>query len=423
MGGLQLDNPSGLELMGALIASAGPTRISYGWVVAIAGMFVTMVWGGVYSYGVFIRPLEEEFGWTRADTVSAASVFLATYSLAGIAFGRLFDRYGPRTIVMIGALLVGAGISLSSTVSQIWQIRLYFGLIAGLGAGALYTPPVAAVQSWFTNKGRGLAVAVVTSGIGLGTLLLVPVSSFLVDALGWRHAFIVMGIGLWALLTAAALVMRVEPCSSRKPATTRRAEDMKGMGVKAALRTRFFWLVYAALFLSSISVMTISFHLVSFATDNDMPKATAAFALGLTGATGMVGRLSFGRLSERIGRKRGMVLAYGIQILSMLLLFFALRTWTLYLFALLFGLSSGGWAALHPALVGDYFGTRSLGAITAVATSAWGVAGAISPYFAGYVFDATGNYQIAFIIGAAACVLASVAILSTKLKVRGQGDH
>lgn len=415
------DNPFGPQSMKARSVSVGPARISYGWAVAIAGLLVTMVWGGVYSYGVFIRPLQSDFGWSRAETASAASIFLATYSVGGLAFGRLYDRYGPRPIVMVGALLVGGGISLSSTVSSIWQIRLYFGLVAGLGAGALYTPPVAAVQSWFANKGRGIAVAVVTSGIGLGTLLLVPVSSFLVDAMGWRRSFVVMGIGLWALLTMAALIMRVEP-GSRRSAQPSHVLDSSRTGLKDALRTRFFWLVYAALFLSSISVMTVSFHLVSFATDHYLSKAVAAFALGLTGAAGIVGRLSFGRFSETVGRKRGMVIAYAIQVLSLLLLFLAVRTWTLYLFALLFGLSSGGWAALHPALVGDYFGARSLGAITAAATSAWGIAGAVSPYFAGYIFDATGSYHIAFIVGTAACVLAAIAILSTKAKTHKQVD-
>ncbi len=395
-------------MLGRTGKGRAPT-VYYGWIIVAASFLVLMNYGIFYSYGVFFKPLIAEFGWSRAETSLAFSFYLLTYSTAAILMGWLSDRYGPRLPILLAALLIGGGFAALSQVSSLWTLYLFFGLVAALGHGASWLVPVSTVVRWFEQR-RGMAVGMVTAGMGVGTLLYPPLANWLIASLGWRETFLIVGAVAFGYNALAALLLRRGPASlglvaygaGTGPAPG--VEDpapYPGYTLREAVGTYAFWSIYAAVTLGFASYSLLLVHLVPYATDQGIDPGRAAWAMGLIGVGALLGRVVLGTVSDRIGRRWTLRLAYVVNALAIAGLMAGLDIGMLYIIAFAVGFFGIGGSVVLGPLFGEMFGQLHLGKILGVFMTCGAVAGFLGPFLAGYLFDLTGSYSSAFMVAAA----------------------
>ena len=385
----------------------------YGWVVVAACFVAATSYGLFYTFGVFFKSLQAEFGWGRALTGSVHSVHLVIYALSTYSFGRFTDTLGPRRALTIGAVFIGIGLVLCSRINSIWQLYLFYG-IASLGSGVTVSLPNATVQRWFIEK-RGLALGMVTAGVGAGTFLLAPLSEFLIASFGWRTAYVVIGIFYGTLLAAAATAMvrspeekELKPYGWNHAGGPQRTLMLKDWPAERAIRTGTFWLIIFIYLFTNLPVHMVMVHVVPYFTDMGISKSLAAGALGLIGGISISGRIGMGVLGERMGWKWGLLLCCAVCAVMTFWLIGVRSMWMLMVFAVGYGFFYGGKITNIPGLIGFTFGTRALGEIIGIIHAVSLAGGIVGPVLGGYVFDVTGSYRAAFIIGALGFVTSAI---------------
>jgi len=190
----------------------------YGYIVVVAAfLIVTIMWGAAYSFGVFFKPLLEEFGWTRAMTSGAFSLSLILTGLLSVVAGKMTDRFGPQIVMTVCGLFLGSGYLLVSQVSAIWQLYLFYGVIMGAGMGGSFVPLASTVARWFVKK-RGMMTGIAASGIGMGILIMPPLANWLISSYGWRTSYMVVGVTALVLIIVAAQFLKRDPRSNSDPA-------------------------------------------------------------------------------------------------------------------------------------------------------------------------------------------------------------
>jgi MFS family permease len=398
----------------------------YGWVIVATCFMAATSYGLFYTFGVFFKSLQAEFGWGRALTGSVHSVHLVIYAFSTYFFGRLTDSLGPRRALVLGALFIGIGLSLCSRISSIWNLYLFY-IIASLGSGVTVSLPNATVQKWFVKK-RGLALGLVTAGVGAGTMVLAPLTQYLITSFGWRTSYIIIGIAYWALLTMSAMFMvekpekrGLKPYGWREKVQNGREPDLglHDWPTKEAMKTKMFLLIIGIYFFSNLPIHMVMIHIVPYLTDLGISKAFAAGALGLIGGISISGRIGMGVLAERMGWKWGLFLCCLICSLMLFWLISVRAPWMLFVFTLGYGFFYGGKITTIPGLIGCFFGTRSLGEIIGIIHAVSLSGGIIGPVLGGYIFDRSGSYQLAFVIAALAFLTAAtLAFFAHPPKVR-----
>ncbi len=395
-----------------------PQERFYGWLIVGACFFLTLTLGETFwTFGVFFKPLQQEFGWSRAVVSSIFTAFLLGYSVSVIASGRFVDRYNPKPILLGSALLIVSGLCLCSTGETVFHFRLFL-FIVGLGSGATWSVPNATVQRWFYGRrGAGLALGIVTSGVGTGALVFAPLINFLIQNYGWRTTFLVLGVLFGSVVTAATLVLRPAPRPTMavgKPQEgVHRAEAWEPSGS----RLYASWAFAAVLFVTVVGVFTfqvVSTHLVPHATDVGISPTAAAAALGLMGGFSIPGRVLSGLFSSRLGWHRLLSLAYFGTGASMICLLLLRDIWMLHLFALSYGVFHGVRISAQVGVLPEIFGMRSLGELIGISSAAAQLISSMAPYAAGALFDARGSYALAFL--AIALLLASGGVVAGLLK-------
>ena len=399
------------------------SRLFYGWVILFACVLISFVFGFFYNFGVFFKPLQSEFGWSRALTSTLSSVSTIVYCIAAVLVGWLTDKIGPKKVLVICAVLVGAGLALSGTANTLWQLYIFWAGMLAAGTGIIYSLPAATVQRWFVKR-RGIVLGIYMSGIGLGTLILSLLCNYLIDAYGWRNAFQISGvIGFVILIIPAFLIYRTpeerglkpygaEETPAGQPPASSSAEY--GLTTGEALRSKAFWTAWVIHTLASIPLLIVMVHIVPHCIDMGISKAAAAGALGLIAAIGIAGRLLMGAIADKTGFKFGVGISLALCSVMMLFLIPIRSVWMVYLFAIVYGIGYGGKSATLPGFVGYLMGTRALPVLIGVIATAWGVAGAIGPPLGGYVFDITHSYTVAFIVGAVCYAIASFLAFTVK---------
>lgn len=392
-------------------------EIFYGWIVVVAATAVTMTAGLFYSYTVFFVSLEEEFGWTRAQTSSVFSLYAVVSSLSGALCGRLTDKYGSRGVIALGAALLCIGLALCSQISSIWGLWLFFSGIAGFGLGGLWAPSVYTVARWFVRM-KGFATCIVASGVGIGTVIFAPMSVYLIDVYGWRTAFLILSVVLSVLLALASFLIRNSPADKglepyghenvKEGGEASAREVMQGFTTREALTSKSFWMLYAGYSFAYVALTMSMTHLFPLANDIGISVNVAAGALSLLGIFSILGRISMGAVSDRTGRKQVLVICYALEGIAMLWLLFTREGWMLYLFAGLLGFSYGGCVVTYATIFEKYFGLKALAAIYAIAATGFGTGGLVGPYLGGYIFDQTGNYYWAIVIGIILCATSAI---------------
>jgi MFS family permease len=348
--------------------------------------------GLLFSFGLFFKPLQDEFGWSRTLLSSASSLAFFVMGLLAIVGGRMNDRFGPRLVLGITGTAYGIGFLLLSQITEPWQLFAIFGIFIGLGLGTHDVVTLSTIASWF-EKSRGVMSGVIKTGTALGQVTMPPVTAALLLAYGWRQALIFLGLTALILLLTAAFFMARAPV----PENTATGPRTIGHSFAQARGTRVFWTLCAIQFLFFPSMMTVPMHLAVHGIDLGMTTAKAATLLSVLGASSIAGRLTVGTLSDRLGGKRAFLICFVILLGSLAAFTVTKSHGVLFLVVLCYGFCHGGLFTVVSPIVAEYFGIRAHGSIFGTVLFFGTIGGAIGPIAAGWIFDTTASYQLAFL--------------------------
>lgn len=395
--------------------------IFYGWVIVGAAFAVMFTgFGAVYAFAAFFESFESEFGASRGSISLIFSIAGFVYFLLGAVSGPIADRFGARGVTATGMVVLAAGLIASAFAQSMWQLYVAYGLGVGIGVGFSYVPSVGTVPRWFVRR-RGIASGIAVSGIGFGTLAMPPAAALLIDALGWRGAYIALGIA--ALVVGGLAARFLEPSPSGRgllPDGEQSSENAdnaapewsrQGLSLREAVRTLPFWALFAAFVAISVGVFMPFVHIVPYSIDHGHGEAAGVFMLSMIGLGSAVGRFALGAPADLIGRKRTFGALYLIMTALFVWWLFAGATWELVAFSFLFGAAYGGFVGLAPAVIADYFGGRSLGGIIGSLYAAVGVGTLLGPSLAGVAYDMYGSYELPILVSMGTSLTAALIIL------------
>ncbi len=394
---------------------------SHAWFI-LAALTVVLVgfYGTQLCFGVFLKPILEEFGWMRATVSGAMSIMAGLGGLLGIVAGRLTDKYGARVLIGGGALLCGLGYILASSMSSLWQFYLYFGFIVGIGFAGAWTPVNATISRWFPEK-RVLALGITTGGISVGNMVVPPVAALFITAFGWRFAYIMLAIILCITVIPALLVLgrkSLRGTGSQYHSTGKvsAVKERATVPVQArdwtageAAKTLQFWMLMILGYVTATGFYFLVVHIVAYATDRGIATTSAALILTVMGCFNILGKLVFPPLVDRIGSRFTLLLLLAMQAFALFSLIQATSLWMFYLLGAVFGLGFSATSPIRTAIVAEFFGLKAVGLMIGLVEIAWATGAISGPYLAGYVFDVSGSYDIAFMAGGLFMVIGMMA--------------
>ncbi len=380
-----------------------------GWTVVAAGALASgTAFGTVYTFGAFFEAMAEDLDAGRGSTALVFGVTLLLFFGFGVVSGPVADRFGPRRLVLGGALLVSTGLALTSQVGAVTAGYLTYGVGVGLGGGLIITPLYAAAGGWFVRR-RALAMGVVATGNGLGTLVLVPLAERLISDHGWRNAYLVLAAVDLVLLVVAGMVVARPPIPPAPPAI----ERMRAVAGVPAFRRLF-----STGLLFSISLFIAFGFVVDFATAEGVSSSRAALLVGIIGASSIIGRLGLTALSGRVPAVRLLQGCLAAQPLAFAVWLVAGGSYPLLVcFAVLLGVAYGGFVALGPEAAAVLFGVVGLGGVMGLMFLGAGLGGLIGPPLAGWLADASAGSTVPITLALVVAVVAFV--LSLAIPLRG----
>ncbi|MDP9878436.1 MFS family permease [Variovorax boronicumulans] len=393
-------------------------RFFHGWLV-VAGAFAVMFvgFGCAYTFSAFLDALQRDFGASRGEVSLVFSLAGFLYFGLGVFSGPLADRWGARRLAVAGMVLVGLGLVLAGQARSLTQIFWAYGLGVGLGVGASYVPVLGAVQRWFVRQ-RGFASGLAVSGIGVGTLAMPPLASWLIDTLGWRDAYLALGVLAAVVGVGMALLVENDPRArglgpdGDPPQAQASTALPPGASVREAVGSGRFAGLYAACLISSFGLFVPFVHLVPYALDHGVAASSAVLLLGAIGVGSTAGRFFLGGLADRMGRDHALPLMSAGMALSLVVWAVSGGFWGLALFAFAYGVFYGGFVALLPALVMDWFGGRHIGAIIGILYTSVAIGTLIGPSAAGFAFDLTRSYLLPILVAIGANLVAAGLLLA-----------
>ncbi len=412
----------------------------YGWVIVVVSFLIGFTESGVFQniLSIFMKPMVEEFGWTRASVTGAIAFGSVCGGLLSLVVGPILDRHGPRMVAFWGIFLLSLGLGAMTFVTHLWQLYLFFGVGRMIAVGVLSLATAVSVSNWFVRF-RGRAMGITKIGERLGSALLPMLAQFVILALGWRLAWGTLGVvvflisGIPALLflrhrpedmgllpdgavPASDISVTADPSRKEKPPDTS-GDDSEPVWTRAqAMHTRSFWVLTLLYSLIPFGQAGINFHLYPFLTDQGLSETTAVLILSTFSAFGMAGSVIWGMFTERFRIQN--VLAVNIigNGLIFILLFWVVQfkiagTGIIFFLAALHGIFHGGRNPMFPVIWADFFGRRSLGSISGLANPFYFTANAIGPIFAGLCFDLLGSYAFPFYFFVAVYILSGMITL------------
>lgn len=347
--------------------------------------------GLLFSYSVFFSVFEEQFGWSRTLLSSCTSLSFFMMGFLAIFGGRLNDRYGPQVVLGISGVVFGTGFALISQISEPWHLFLIFGTAIGLGMSTHDVVTLSTIARWYERR-RGMMTGIVKVGTAIGQATLPAVATALILAYDWRTAVMILGAGAVVLLLIAAACVKRPPV--RPQTATGGGSD--GQTYAEARRTRLFWTLCVMQFLFFPTLSTVPLHIVVHGTDLGMTIAAAAGLLSVTALASVGGRLMVGLFSDRIGGKNAYRICFALLSVALLGLLTISDPMLLYGVMAVYGFAHGGFFTVVSPTVAELFGTRAHGAIFGMVLFFGTVGGSLGPIAAGWVFDTTGTYDIAF---------------------------
>jgi MFS family permease len=386
---------------------------SYRWVIVAAGALMTCVGiGAMFSLAVYLQPMSAETGWSRTGISSAMTLDFLVMGAAGFAWGAISDRFGPRLVVLAGALLLGLGLVLASRATSLTQFQLTYGLMVGFATGAFFAPMIATVTAWFEDN-RSLAVSLVSAGMGVAPMTISPFARWLISTYDWRTAMMTIGMVAWALLIPAALlVRRAPPAAEGVAAGPAGAAGGAAMSAGEAFRSPQFVVLASAFFLCCAAHSGPIFHMVSYAIGCGIAPLAAVSIYSVEGLSGLGGRLLLGLLADRFGAKRILVAGLLVQSFAIASYLMVSQLGEFYALSVVFGTAYGGVMPLYAVLARESFGQRVMGTVFGAMTMASSIGMAFGPWAGGRIFDAFNSYAWLY-IGASTVALGAVAVALT----------
>jgi OFA family oxalate/formate antiporter-like MFS transporter len=404
------------------------TGIFYGWFVVAAAFTVTFIgFGCAYTFSAFFESLQKDFAASRGSVSLVFSVAGFLYFSFGLISGPLADKWGARRLALAGMLLIGFGLAAAGLARSLIEVYVAYGLGIGLGVGCSYVPVLGTVQKWFVKK-RGLASGIAVSGIGVGTLVMPPLASYLIATFGWRSAYVIIG-GIAALLgVGMSLLIENDPrVRGLGPDGGPLSSDMHqsqavGILLGEAIKSRRFISLYIACMICSLGVFVPFVHLVPYALDHGIPQSAAVLLLGMIGVGSTAGRFFLGGLADRLGRRQALLVMFAGMAFAMVLWTISVAIWSLAAFAFVFGIFYGGWVAVLPAVVMDYFGGRNISSIIGALYTSVAFGTLIGPSAAGFAFDYSHSYIMPIVAAAVANIVAAgIMIAATESQTQPTG--
>jgi OFA family oxalate/formate antiporter-like MFS transporter len=378
------------------------------WRVVVGGVSMNLALGSLYAWSVFVLPLEKEFGWTRAQTSRVYTIAVVTFAVSFILAGRIQDKLGPRPCAFLGAVLVSLGFFLVSLTSSLWFLYVVFGVLVGAGNGFGYSTPMPVASKWFPDK-RGLVVGLMVGGYGAGSAIIGPIASSLIESVGWRPTFRLLGAAFFVMGMIGTWLLTNPPEGYRPAGWTPAATALQRRDFSTAemMRTPQFYQLWLAYCLGTTAGQMAISQLIPFARSAGLGAAVATLALPVTATGNAGGRILSGWLSDSLGRLttlRVMVLASAIAMPALFVwrqqavLFFVLAAVVYWCY--------GTQLSVFASTTADFYGTRNLGLNYGILFTAWGAAGILGPSIGGRVFDAFGDYRYAFYAASALAIVA-----------------
>jgi MFS family permease len=380
------------------------------WLTVVASFLASAVTlGTAYSFGAFFESMSDEFGSASGETAVIFGITTFSFFWLSLVTGRMMDRYGPRVVLLVGAVAMFGGLMLTSRVDSLGLGYVTYGAGVGVAAACGYVPMVAMVGGWFVRH-RAVAVGLAVAGIGVGTMVMSPLSAALIDRYGWRDTYVIFAIGGAAVLLAC-VPLADRPPGDGSPQPSRFAD---------AWHSPVFRRIHMSTFALGLALFVPFVFVGQYAKERDVGSVQAAVLVGVLGGASVLSRIGFGSLVRRFGSFRLFRACYIIHGVSFVVWFVAGSSYVaLVLFVLVLGVGYGGFVALGPIVISDRMGVAGLGSILGLLYTGPGLGGLIGPPLAGWLIDTTDTYRWAIIGCLAACVV-SVALLAD-LPTTGDG--
>jgi MFS family permease len=396
------------------------TRFFYGYIIVIVSFLIMMLTGGMHSvFGVFFKPIITEMGWTRAATSGAFSLRVIMTGLSGIFLGGLNDRFGPRLVITLCGLLAALGYLLMSQTQTIWQLYLFFGIMIGAGSNA-YVPLLSTVARWFVQR-RSMMTGIVFAGSGFGMIILPLVVSQLISTHDWRVSCLIISAIVLVVVVSSAQFLKRDPgqvgqVPYGKNNITEEGPTLcnKDFSLKEAARTRQFWMFLATLVCYGFCFASLQVHIVPYTTDLGISATTAAAILATIGGATITGQIGLGSAGDKLGYKRDFLFGIILIALAIFMLTLSRELWIFFLLAVFLGLGFGDCSTVESPIAVWLFGLASHGLILGFFAFSFTIGASIGPLMFGYIFDMTGNYQLAFLVCAALGIVAVILTIFLK---------
>ena len=395
------------------------SRIHYAWVILGALCLVLLVSSGMRStFGVFIKYLEGEFGWSRTSLSLVGSLSLFLYGAIGPLVGRLADRFGPRKVIASSLAVLVVGTFATSQIRSQWQLFLTAGVLMAMGAGgAAMSTAASVVARWFEGR-RGLVMGIAGAGMSAGQLLIFPLATWLILHWGWRQSYSSLGIGLLIVVLPLAIVLiRNDPkemglkpfgTGTEPQRTSADGTRVERTSLREAIHVPEFWLLAGGFFVCGYtSTGLVMMHFYPHAVEHGFSEMTTSFALSIMGTLNIVGTITSGWICDRFGRKGPLATYYFVRGLSLLFLIWVSSVPSLHLFAAIFGLNYVSTVPPTSTLTANIFGRYSTGELNGSIFLSHQVGAALGSWVGRASYDLTGSYTVAFVSAAILAFLAS----------------
>jgi MFS family permease len=406
------------------------SSIFYGWYVLGASFLILFLSSGArFTIGVMIKPMIAEFGWSRSAISFAVFLNMAVYAISVIAVGKLYDRYGPKWVIVTSSILFSAGTMLMSAMTSLWQFLVLYGFLSAAGLGGTTVPLFAALMSKWFEKRRGLAISLGLSGNCFGQFALIPLFTYMLVEYGWRLCNLSIGLASFFVNIALALLVikgdpetfGLEPYGhapiqqgAENGGPDAGAKHTPDLGLGEAMKTYSFWLFVVVMFVCGSGDFMVTTHLVPLVTDHGISTTTGGHMLAWFGLLSLGGILVAGPASDLIGDKIPIALTFFLRVFLFLLILKYQGLVSFYVFSLAFGFTFLVTAPLTPTLVGRLYGFSHVGVISGFITTIHHFGGGLWAYLAGVLYDRTGNYDLVFELSAFMALVAVVCALLIK---------